>query len=522
MGCSLAELPLIPRTISPKDFRLLQVRVDDGNALPGVFACPDGSHARRRRTLFVNTPTVTDTPTPLFKDLGLVEPLLQALSAAGYTTPTPIQTQAIPALLKGRDMLGLAQTGTGKTAAFALPILQHLAAQQQHLAPKSVRVLILAPTRELAVQIGDSFKTYGRNLRLRHAVILGGVSQGPQVRSLSRGVDVLIATPGRLMDLLNQRHLRLDKVSHLVLDEADRMLDMGFIRDVRKIVATLPARRQSLLFSATMPTEVAKLAAEMLHNPERVEVTPQKITVERIAQSVYHVATPNKRPLLENLLQDPALSRVIVFTRTKHRANRVAEQLEKAGISADAIHGNKSQTARQRALDAFRKGRARVLVATDIAARGIDVSGVSHVINYELPNEPESYVHRIGRTARAGNDGAAISFCDISERAYLRDIERLIKQRMEVIGEAPANDDRIAAPSGQRPGQKKGRRPNRGPRPAQKSGAAQNAQKKNGEKKRSYKGLESGGAKAGEKSGTGGERPFKGRRRTQNRGSRAA
>jgi ATP-dependent RNA helicase RhlE len=504
---------------------LLQVRVDDGNALPGVFPCPTGGTPGAEGLCSVNSITDTktvDTKTPTFADLGLAEPLLRALSAAGYSTPTPIQAQAIPALLIGRDMLGLAQTGTGKTAAFALPILDHLAAEKAHVAPKSVRALILAPTRELAVQIGDSIKTYGRNLRLRHAVILGGVSQGPQVRNLSRGVDILIATPGRLMDLLNQRHLRLDKVTHLVLDEADRMLDMGFIRDVRKIVDALPKRRQSLLFSATMPAEVAKLAHDMLHNPERVEVTPQKVTVERIAQSVHHVATPDKRPLLENLLQDPALSRVIVFTRTKHRANRVAEQLEKAGIAADAIHGNKSQNARQRALEAFRTGKARVLVATDIAARGIDVSGVTHVINYELPNEPESYVHRIGRTARAGAEGAAISFCDISERAYLRDIERLIKQRMEIVGDAPANDDVARErPAGkQGPRNQSSRKQSRGGRPGRKPGAApaegqKQGEQQRGQKKRSYKGLASGGAakKQGDGRGDGGQRPFKGRRR---------
>jgi ATP-dependent RNA helicase RhlE len=519
---------------------LLQVRVDDGNALTGVSACPDGRHARRRRTLFVNTasPVIdTQTVTPAFAELGLAEPLLRALAAANYTTPTPIQAQSIPALLQGRDMLGLAQTGTGKTAAFALPILQRLTEQNEHVAPKSVRALILAPTRELAVQISDSFKTYGRNLRLRHAVILGGVSQGPQVRALSRGVDILIATPGRLMDLLNQRHLRLDKVSHLVLDEADRMLDMGFIRDVRKIVAQLPARRHSLLFSATMPAEVAKLAAELLHNPLRVEVTPQKIAVERIEQSVYHVSMSEKRDLLEKLLGDPAFSRVIVFTRTKHRANRVAEQLEKAGISSDAIHGNKSQNARQRALDAFRSGRARVLVATDIAARGIDVPGITHVINYELPNEPESYVHRIGRTARAGAGGAAISFCDAEERGNLRDIERLTKQQLTVIGAAPANDDRAARRPAQRqrPGQAERKRfgQGNGERPAQKAGGhrhgeghgAKQGEQKQGQK-RSYKGLESGSGRsagAGEKAGNGGQRPFKGNRRPQggNGGRRA-
>jgi ATP-dependent RNA helicase RhlE len=390
----------------------------------------------------------------------------------------------------------------------------------EHVGPKAVRALILAPTRELAVQISESFKTYGRNLKLRHAVVLGGVSQGPQVRTLSRGVDILIATPGRLMDLLNQRHVRLDKVSHLVLDEADRMLDMGFIRDVRKIVAAVPARRQSLLFSATMPAEVAKLAAELLHNPERIEVTPQKITVDRIEQSVHHVTAADKRVLLENLLEDPAMKRVIVFTRTKHRANRVAEQLEKAGVSSDAIHGNKSQNARQKALDAFRKGKARVLVATDIAARGIDVTGVTHVINYELPNEPESYVHRIGRTARAGAEGSAISFCDPSERAFLRDIERLTKQRIAVIGDAPANDN----PSGARPGRRPGQ--GQGQRPAQRPGSGYAGQKKTEQKKRSYKGLESGrggdGANAGgQKPGNGGQRPFKGRRGGQGRSTAA-
>jgi ATP-dependent RNA helicase RhlE len=497
----------------------------------------------------LNTPTLTRNDNLTFNDLGLAEPLLRALAAASYTIPTPIQAQAIPALLDGRDMLGLAQTGTGKTAAFALPILQRLAEVKENPAPKSVRALILAPTRELAVQIGDSFKTYGRNLRLRHAVILGGVSQGPQVRNLSRGVDVLIATPGRLMDLLNQRHVRLDKVTHLVLDEADRMLDMGFIRDVKKIVATLPVRRHSLLFSATMPAEVAKLAAEMLHNPVRVEVTPQVITVERIAQSVHHVSTADKRVLLENLLSDPKLSRVIVFTRTKHRANRVAEQLEKAGIPSDAIHGNKSQNARQKALDAFRTGRARVLVATDIAARGIDVPGVTHVINYELPNEPESYVHRIGRTARAGAEGAAISFCDGEERAYLRDIERLIKQRLEVIGDAPANDDRAPRRPQQRQrtgqaqrkrggeskGHGQGQRFNRERNGAGERNAAgeSNGEAKPGQQKRSYKGLESGRGKPGGKPShgpgqgksagkpNGGQRPFKGRRQQANNGGDA-
>ena len=457
-----------------------------------------------------------------FTDLGLAEPLLNALAAANYTTPTPIQAQSIPALLKGRDMLGIAQTGTGKTAAFSLPLLQRLAENREHVGPKATRALILAPTRELAVQIGDALKVYGRQLKLRHTVILGGVSQHGQVRALARGLDIVVATPGRLMDLLNQRHVRLDKVSHLVLDEADRMLDMGFIRDVRKIVAALPQRRQSLLFSATMPAEVAKLAGDMLHNPLRVEVTPKVVTVERIAQSVHHVATPQKRALLESLLADPGLKRVIVFTRTKHRANRVAEQLEKAGITADAIHGNKSQNARQRALDAFRKGRARVLVATDIAARGIDVSDVTHVINYELPNEPESYVHRIGRTARAGAEGAAISFCDATERAYLRDIERLIKLRLEVIGEAPANDNPVRKPA-RKGGPKNSPKNSRGnkqrggyggggnkgngsPKKAgPKNGGPKNSGPKNGAKKRFGGGKQ--GTKPGQKPNGGGQSP---------------
>jgi ATP-dependent RNA helicase RhlE len=374
-----------------------------------------------------------------FAQLGVSEPLCRALAAENYTHPTPIQAQAIPLLLQGRDLLGIAQTGTGKTAAFALPILQRLGKPQQPVSPKACHALILAPTRELAIQIGDSFATYGRHLGLRHTVILGGVGQPQQVKAMSRGVDILIATPGRLLDLVNQRHVRLDEVRCFVLDEADRMLDMGFIRDVRKIVAILPKKRQSLLFSATMPNDVAHLAADMLHQPVRVEVTPQQITVDRIEQHVFHVEAARKRGLLVDLLRDPALKRVMVFTRTKHHANRVSDHLDRSGISADAIHGNKSQNARQRALERFRSGDARVLVATDIAARGIDVDGISHVINFELPNEPESYVHRIGRTARAGADGIALSFCDPSERAFLRDIEKLTKRPLTVIGEHPAS-----------------------------------------------------------------------------------
>jgi len=373
-----------------------------------------------------------------FSELGLADPIQNALKARNHTTPTPIQARAIPELLNGRDVLGIAQTGTGKTAAFALPILHKLSRKHKDKNPRSPRGLILAPTRELAAQIGDEFRAYGKNLHLRQTVIFGGVGQRPQVNALSRGVDIVIATPGRLLDLLNQRKLRLHEVEFFVLDEADRMLDMGFIRDIRKIIAALPTSRQSLLFSATMPNDIARLAAEILVDPVRVEVTPQATPVERIEQNVHHTPAAEKVALLTDILGDRALSRVLVFTRTKHRANRVAEQLGKKGISADAIHGNKSQSARQHALKRFRDGGVRVLVATDIAARGIDVDGVSHVINYELPNEPENYVHRIGRTARAGACGVAVSFCDPAERAYLRDIERLIGAKLTVIGDEPA------------------------------------------------------------------------------------
>ncbi len=367
------------------------------------------------------------------------------MHARNHVIPTPIQARAIPQLLAGRDMLGIAQTGTGKTAAFALPILHQLSQKRGQLSqkrgnsrPRSPRALILAPTRELAIQIGEEFGAYAKHLHLRHTVIFGGVGQRPQVNALTRGIDILVATPGRLLDLMNQRHVMLDAVEFFVLDEADRMLDMGFVRDVRKIMATLPKSRQSLLFSATMPGEISRLAGDILSDPVRVEVTPQATPIERIEQSVYHVDGGGKIALLTGILGDPALSRVIVFSRTKHRANRVAERLVKSGIGADAIHGNKSQGARQRALKRFRAGEVRVLVATDIAARGIDVDAISHVINFELPNEPESYVHRIGRTARAGAGGIALSFCDPSERDYLRDIERLIKRRLTVIGIEPA------------------------------------------------------------------------------------
>jgi ATP-dependent RNA helicase RhlE len=371
--------------------------------------------------------------TASFADLALIEPIQRALSLENYQHPTPIQARAIPPLLAGRDLCGIAQTGTGKTAAFALPMLQRLAADAAPRRRFSPRALILAPTRELAIQIGDSFRVYGRFLPLRHTVIYGGVGQQPQVAAIAAGVDILIATPGRLLDLLEQGRLRLDGVSIFVLDEADRMLDIGFIRPIRRIVAALPKARQSLCFSATMPPDVAKLCNDILRDPLRVEVTPAASTVERIDQRVFFVDAARKRGLLASLLRDRGVGRALVFTRTKHGANRVAEQLCRGGIRADAIHGNKSQNARQRALAGFRDGKVRVLVATDVAARGIDIDGITHVINYELPNVPETYVHRIGRTARAGAAGTAVSFCDQAERGSLRDIEKLTRRPLTVV-----------------------------------------------------------------------------------------
>jgi ATP-dependent RNA helicase RhlE len=368
-----------------------------------------------------------------FESLGVAEPILRALSAENYTIPTPIQARAIPALLSGRDLLGIAQTGTGKTAAFGIPLLQKLSIGHVPPQPKQAKALILAPTRELAVQIEEALRSYGRFLNLKMTVILGGVNQNTQVRNMSKGVDILVATPGRLLDLVQQKHVRLDAVNTFIVDEADRMLDMGFIRDVRKLVAFIPKQRQSMLFSATMPDDIARLVHEMMHNPERIEVAPQGKTADRIEQKLYFVPAPQKRQLLSELLKDLAMNKVIVFTRTKHGANKVAEHLSRTGEVAEAIHGNKSQNARQRALDLFKSGKARVLVATDIAARGIDVDNISHVVNFELPNEPESYVHRIGRTARAGGAGVAISFCDSSERGYLKDIERIIRMKIEPV-----------------------------------------------------------------------------------------
>jgi ATP-dependent RNA helicase RhlE len=369
-----------------------------------------------------------------FNDFGLAEPILRSLTEEGYVTPTPIQAQTIPLLLAKRDVIGIAQTGTGKTAAFALPILNHLAANRVRPQPKTCRVLVLSPTRELSGQILDSFRTYGRHLRLQSTLAIGGVSMGPQIRQLAHGVDVLVATPGRLLDLAKSRAVVLDKVEVFVLDEADRMLDMGFINDIRKIVAKLPKERQTLLFSATMPSDIAELARHMLKDPARVAVTPQATTVERITQRVIHVDRGSKPKTLSDLLRQETVDRVLIFTRTKHGADKVVRGLNNDGIAADAIHGNKSQNQRTRTLSNFRDGRVRTLVATDIAARGIDVDGVSHVINFDLPNIPESYVHRIGRTARAGADGIAISLCSHDELPFLRDIEKLIRMAIPATG----------------------------------------------------------------------------------------
>jgi len=364
-----------------------------------------------------------------FDELQLIEPLLRAVRAEGYNEPTLIQSQAIPHILAGRDVLGCAQTGTGKTAAFALPILQHLV-NNPTTGPYYIRALVLSPTRELAAQIGESFRTYGRYTRIHQTTVFGGVSQVPQIDRLRRGPDVLVATPGRLLDLMNQGYVKLNHVEILVLDESDQMLDMGFIQDVRRIIAALPVDRQTLMFSATMPTNIKELAENVLRDPVPVAVTPVASTVETIDQLVYFVERGDKPMLLEQLLRDPSIKRALVFTRTKHDANRVSERLQNASIYAEAIHSNKSQAARAKALADFRAGKIRVLVATDIAARGLDIDNVSHVINYNLPNEPDSYVHRIGRTGRAGAAGIAFSFCELNERGCLVDIERLIRMHI--------------------------------------------------------------------------------------------
>ena len=420
-----------------------------------------GGPAAHRKTLDLNS----------FNDFGLAEPILRSLSEEKYVTPTPIQAQTIPLLLAKRDVVGIAQTGTGKTAAFALPILNHLAANRVRPQPKTCRVLVLSPTRELSGQILDSFRAYGRHLRIQSALAIGGVSMGAQVRSLLNGLDVLVATPGRLLDLIQSNALRLSGVEVFVLDEADRMLDMGFIRDIRKIVAKLPAQRQTLMFSATMPEDIAELGRQMLKDPAKVSVTPQATTVERIAQRIVHLDRGAKPKMLTDLIkQEQNVDRVLVFTRTKHGADKVVRGLNKDGISAEAIHGNKSQNQRERVLKDFRNGRVKTLVATDIAARGIDVDGITHVINYDLPNIPESYVHRIGRTARAGNDGIAISLCSHDELPFLRDIEKLIRMAIPAVGQSarPASTPRPAG----RPQQHHGR-----PGQQQRNGSARDGQR---------------------------------------------
>jgi ATP-dependent RNA helicase RhlE len=425
-----------------------------------------------------------------FKHLNLIEPLLKALDNEGYTIPTPIQEQAIPIILNRKDLLGCAQTGTGKTAAFALPLLQLLCEdaagdQTRQGGPRPIRALVLTPTRELAIQIDESFEAYGKFTGVRHTVIFGGVPQHPQVQALQKGVDVLVATPGRLLDLIDQRYVHLQHLRYFVLDEADRMLDMGFIHDIRKVLTKLPAKKHSLFFSATMPLEIQKLANTILVNPLKVEVTPEITTAETVQQSLYFVEKKDKRSLLLHILKDSSIPTALVFTRTKHGADKVAQGLIRAGIRAEAIHGNKSQNARQRALENFKSRHTRILVATDIAARGIDIDELTHVINFELPNVPETYVHRIGRTGRAGASGTALSFCDQEEQEYLRDIQKLIARNIPVVEDHPhvmvgglSYQPPVAvnpAPSGRNGGRQNGQQP---------SGRRQEAPKRNGEVKR--------------------------------------
>ncbi|MDN3641929.1 DEAD/DEAH box helicase [Lutimonas halocynthiae] len=401
-----------------------------------------------------------------FKELGLIPAILRTLEEQGYKKPTPIQQQSIPILLKGRDLLGCAQTGTGKTAAFAIPIIQHLSAPHNEPAGRrKIKALIITPTRELATQIADSFTVYGKYTNLKNTVIFGGVKQRAQVDALRKGVDILVATPGRLLDLINQRKISLRDIEYFVLDEADQMLDMGFIHDIKKVIAMLPKQRQSLFFSATMHPKIVTLSKQILGNPERVTVQPEQTTAEKVEQSLYFVTKGNKIKLLIYLLQMNHMDSVLVFSRTKHGANKIVKLLDREGFRSAAIHGNKSQTARELALNNFKKGDLKILVATDIAARGIDIDELSYVVNYDLPNVPESYVHRIGRTGRAGSSGMAISFCDAAERAYLRDIEKLIAKKITVVHEHPYINDGLESESLQ-PERKHGHK--RRPKPAAK------------------------------------------------------
>ncbi|WP_207534363.1 DEAD/DEAH box helicase [Desertivirga arenae] len=382
-----------------------------------------------------------------FEQLNLSASILKALETEGYTNPTPIQQQAIPAVLNRKDILGCAQTGTGKTAAFALPVLHQLEQQPAEKGKKrDIRALILCPTRELAIQINDSFSAYGKHTGLKHQVVFGGVSINAQINALKVGADILIATPGRLVDLLNQRVISLKKVRHFILDEADRMLDMGFIRDIKKVIEVIPTNRQTLFFSATMPPEIASLANSILNNPTKIEVAPVSSTAEKVTQAIYEVDKKNKASLLIHLLSDKKMQSVLVFTRTKHGADKLVKILTKANIKSDAIHGNKAQNARQKALSNFKDGRIRVLVATDIASRGIDIDDLKHVVNFDLPEQAETYVHRIGRTGRAGNEGIAISFCSTEEQDLLKDINKVTAQRIPLVAEHPYPVDRNAKP----------------------------------------------------------------------------
>ncbi len=461
-----------------------------------------------------------------FEELKLAEPLLRAVTAEGYTIPTPIQVQAIPPAMEGRDVLGCAQTGTGKTAAFALPILQRLSVGRP-VPPaqgRPIRALILTPTRELASQIAESFQAYGRFTKLSWAVIFGGVGQNAQEQTLRRGVDVLVATPGRLLDLMNQGFVSYKALEVFVLDEADRMLDMGFIHDVKRVIAKLPTKRQTLFFSATMPPEIQQLSRGILTNPAKVEVVPQSTTAETVDQRMYFVEREQKRHLLVHLMGDAGISRALVFTRTKHGANRVTKQLVAARISAEAIHGNKSQNARERALDAFKDGSCRVLVATDIAARGIDIDGITHVINFDLPNIPESYVHRIGRTGRAGASGTALSFCDGEERAYLKDIERTIRRQVPVVADHPFRPGSpgaaVSSPDPAGP-DREGQRSSRGGQ--RRSGGGQRSGESRGGGAQAHGPRGGGrGGRGQSRSGGGGGRQSQGHRSSESRGSSAA
>lgn len=428
----------------------------------------------------------------IFKDLGLIAPILKAVEEEGYTSPTPIQAQSIPILLKKKDLLGCAQTGTGKTAAFAIPILQHLAAShnENQKFRRKIKALVVTPTRELAIQIDESFKTYGKHTPIRSSVIFGGVKQTSQVNRLKQGVDLLVATPGRLLDLINQGFISLRDIEYFVLDEADQMLDMGFIHDIKKVIALLPNKRQSLFFSATMAPAIVALSQKILGNPERVTVKPQQTTAEKVEQGVYFVSNEDKIKLLSEIIQKKNTS-TLVFTRTKHGANKVVKLLGRKDIRAEAIHGNKSQSARQKALNAFKEGELNVLVATDIAARGIDVEELSLVVNYDLPNIPESYVHRIGRTGRAKASGIALSFCDAEERSYLRDIQKLIKQDVPVISDHDYVDTRAELPPPKQGGRGRQQRPNNSRKPKSNNRRPSNSNSKgsngDGQKKFNWK-----------------------------------